>query len=290
MATTTRELAVTGEWRAPAAEVRASIPKAAARANELIRSIPDVNAPIPRSTWSVGDTAAHLVVVFRAFTDAVEGRLEYWDERYGEGDIRTWARLAAGNERTLVEVANRDDPRALARQLREGVQAFLAVTASRPPDYTFRTPWYGGDRTRVLGCITCLVLGELVLHGYDIATALGRPWPIDPDDARRIISGVFTHMGPLVGNPETTKGRRVSYQFDVRGGPRFILRYEDGKGTAEPAGSGPVDCHLVGDPVTMLLFGYGRISQWGKIATGKLSAWGSKPWLGLQFRRYVLTP
>jgi hypothetical protein len=104
------------------------------------------------------------------------------------------------------------------------------------------------------------------------------------------MSGVFTHMGPLVVNPETTRGWRVSYQFDVRGGPRFILRYEDGTGRAGPAGSGRVDCHLVGDPVTMLLFGYGRIDQWGAIARGKLAAWGRKPWMGLLFRRYVLKP
>ncbi len=284
-------------WTAPAAEVeidlgavRAAIARVAGQANELIRLIPSTDHRIPNSAWSVGEAAAHLVVVFRAFTDAVEGRLEYWDDRYGEGDIRTWARLAEGNARTVADVADRDNPRALARHLREAVHAFLAASANCTPDSTIRTPWYGADRTRVLGCMMSLVLGELVVHGYDIALGLSRPWHIDPNDARRIIAGVFTHMIPLVVNPDTTTGRRVSYQVDVKGGPRFIVRFDNGTATVEPAGSGPVDCHLVGDPVTMLLFGYGRIGQWGKIASGKLRAWGRKPWLGFSFKRLLLNP
>ncbi len=286
-----------GTWTAPAAEVemelaevRSAIARVGGQVNELIRSMPRTDQRIPDSAWTVGDTAAHLVVVFRAFTDAIEGRLEYWDDRYGEGDVRTWARLAEGNARTLSEVAGRDDPRVLARELRHGVHVFLAATADRSPDSTIRTPWYGEGRTRVLGCMMCLVLGELVIHGFDIARGLRRPWPIDPNHARRIIGGVFTHMIPLVVNPETTKGLRASYQIDVKGGPRFIVRFDDGTATVEPAGSRSVDCHLVGDPVTMLLFGYGRIGQWGKIASGKLRAWGRKPWLGLSFKRFLLNP
>lgn len=294
---TGRSAMTAGTWTAPAAEVeidlaevRAAIARVAGQVNELIRSMTQTDVHIPDSAWTVGDAAAHLVVVFRGFTDAVEGRLEYWDDRYGEGNIGTWARLAEGNARTLDEVAGRDDPRVLARELRCGVHAFLAATADRPPDSTIRTPWYGAERTRVLGCMMCLVLGELVLHGYDMARGLGRPWPINPDDARRIIAGVFTHQIPLVVNPETTKGLHASYQIDVRGGPRFIVRFNDGTATVEPAGSGSLDCHLVGDPVTMLLFGYGRIGQWGKIASGRLRAWGRKPWLGFSFKRFLLNP
>ena len=103
-------------WTAPEAEVeidlvavRAAIARVSGQANELIRLMPSTDQGIPNSVWSVGEAAAHLVVVFRAFTDAVQGRLEYWESRYGEDDIRTWARLAEGNARTLAEVADRDN-------------------------------------------------------------------------------------------------------------------------------------------------------------------------------------
>jgi hypothetical protein len=142
----------------------------------------------------------------------------------------------------------------------------------------------------VLGAMTCLVLGELVLHGYDIATALGSPWPIEEGHARLIISGVFTSQIPLVVDAEAARGLRAVYQIDVAGGPRFLVSFEDGAAAIEPVGSRPVDCHLVGDPVSMLLFGYGRVGQWPLIARGKLRAWGRKPWLGLRFRRLLLKP
>lgn len=297
MGETMRTTGATTRWITPAggveinlAAVRAAIPRVAGEVNGLIRSAPSTAMPIPGSAWSVTDTAAHLIVAFEANRDAVEGRLEHWDALYGEGDVHTWSRLAEGNARSLREVPDRDNPRVLARRLREAVQAFLAATAERSPDYTYRTPWYGAEQPRALGSMTCLLLGELVLHGYDIARGLGRPWPIDPEDARHIIAGVFTSMIPLAVNTETTRGRRVRYQVDVSGGPHFVVRFEDGTATVEAAGSGPVDCHVAGDPVTMLLFGYGRVGQWGKVASGKLRAWGRKPWLGLSFKRFLLNP
>lgn len=284
-------------WTTPEAGVpidlaaaRTAVKVMGRRASQLIRSIPDMGAEVPGSEWTVGDFASHLVIVFRGFTDAVEGRLDYWDERYGRDDLGTWARLAAGNARTVQDVSDRHDRDAVARQLDEGVRAFLAATASRSPDYTFRTPWYGRDRTRVLGNMTCLVLGELVLHGYDIATALGRPWPIDPAHARLIISGVFTVMLPLVANPQASRGVNAVYEIRVTGGPRFLVGFDDGAATVEPAGTRPVDCHLVADPVTWLLVGYGRISQWGPITRGKLRAWGRKPWLGPRFKSLLHNP
>lgn len=286
-----------GTWVTPAghlpielAAVRTAILDVAASACDLVRSIPDMAAPIPRSKWNVGQAAAHLVVVFRAFTDAIEGRLEYWDERYGVDHLATWARLAAGNERTIGDVADRDDPRALANQLSQGVHSFLAATASRSPDYSFSTPWYGETTTRVLGSMTCLVLGELILHCYDIAAGRGSRWTIDPEQARRIISGVFTSQIPLVVDPEAARGVQAVYQIDVRGGPRFVVSFEEGSASVEPVGSRGVDCHLAGDPVSILLFGYGRVDQWPLIARGKLRAWGRKPWLGPKFRKLLLKP
>ena len=56
------------------------------------------------------------------------------------------------------------------------------------------------------------------------------------------------------------------------------------------ADDGPVDCHVSADPVALLLVSYGRQSQWVPALTGKLLAWGRKPWLGLRLTRYLVTP
>ena len=44
------------------------------------------------------------------------------------------------------------------------------------------------------------------------------------------------------------------------------------------------------EPVALLLVAYGRRSQWGPVLTGKLVAWGRKPWAGLRLTRYLVTP
>lgn len=40
-----------------------------------------------------------------------------------------------------------------------------------------------------LARLVCVALGEQLLHGYDVATAVGRPWPIDPAPAQPVLYG-----------------------------------------------------------------------------------------------------
>jgi hypothetical protein len=40
----------------------------------------------------------------------------------------------------------------------------------------------------------------------------------------------------------------------------------------------------------MLLVFYGRISKWPPVLTGKILAWGRKPWLGLSMTKFLTTP
>jgi hypothetical protein len=42
--------------------------------------------------------------------------------------------------------------------------------------------------------------------------------------------------------------------------------------------------------VALLLVSYGRISQWRPALTGKMVAWGRRPWLGLFLTHYLVRP
>jgi hypothetical protein len=53
---------------------------------------------------------------------------------------------------------------------------------------------------------------------------------------------------------------------------------------------GAVDRHVSADPVALLLVAYGRQTQWIPAVTGKLVAWGRKPWLGLRLVSYLVAP
>lgn len=267
-------------------EARAAIEEVASRAGALIRSA-DPNARVPGSEWTAGQTAAHLVVVFRLYAEALEGKPGRLTEHYTGGDGEARARLAAGNVSALSDVAERD-PAKQAEALADAVGAFLAATADRSAHTPLCIPWFPKGEARPLGLMAGVALGELVVHGYDIAKASRRPWPIDPAHARMVIAGTAAVV-PFFVNVDTAKGVQACYQVHVRGGSRFVVRFDGEAAQVEPPGR-RVDCHLSVDPVAFLLVAYGRVSQWGPIANGKLVAWGRKPWLGFKFKSLLLSP
>ncbi len=132
------------------------------------------------------------------------------------------------------------------------------------------------------------LLGELVIHGLDIARAVRMPWPVSRPDALHVIAGVMT-MVPGYLDRRRAAGLRVSYELRLRGGPRYRIAIDDGE--AEVSGPGPAaDCWISADPAAFLLVGYGRSGQWSQIARGKLIAGGRKPWLGFAFGQLITGP
>ena len=85
-------------------------------------------------------------------------------------------------------------------------------------------------------------------------------------------------------------GVRATYDIRLRGGDRCYFVFDDGDFTVEEPSPRRVDCHISADPVAMLLVFFARHSQWPAIATGRLMAWGRKPWLGLQLRSLLRNP
>ena len=74
------------------------------------------------------------------------------------------------------------------------------------------------------------------------------------------------------------------------GGGRFHFVFDNGSVRVEEPSSRRVDCHVSADPVAFLMVVWARQSHWTAIATGKLIAWGRKPWLGPQFRALMRNP
>jgi uncharacterized protein (TIGR03083 family) len=242
------------------------------------------------SDWTVGEAAAHLAVVAGAFAAVAAGRpvgpagvapdLDDFHERLAQVNARAIAAAAA----------HTGDPARLAGRLGDGIAALLRALAERPGEDLVETPWYGrGVRCR-LDTLTCLAIGEVVVHGYDLARALRRPWPIDPEHARLVVAGVFPAMVPLLVDREAAAGLHAAYELRVRGGPRLVVRFHDGAASVEPAAGRPVDCRISADPTALLLFGYGRTGPWGPLARGRLVAGGRRPWLALKYKRLLRNP
>jgi hypothetical protein len=166
------------------------------------------------------------------------------------------------------------------------VQDFLSTTSEYHGDDPF--PWYD-DQTIDVAAGTCILLGELVIHGRDLAGAVDRRWQIDPDHARLTLAGMLSVL-PLYVDQEKARGVRVTYQVRVKGSAPVYLRFADSELDVTSAQIKPVDCRITADPVDYLLISYGRIGQIGPILRGKLIAWGRKPWLGSKLGTFLHKP
>jgi hypothetical protein len=178
------------------------------------------------------------------------------------------------------------DPDKLADMMTDAAERLLEATADRPGDQT--TPWHAGFPLELAGLV-CIILGEQILHGYDMAIAADRPWPIDPDHAKLVLYGYGPGYSLLV-NPATTAHLTAGYQIQLRGGDAFTIRFTDGVYSPEPAGTGPVDATITADPVAFLLVVSGRLPQHAALALGLLTTAGDHPDQALGFKDLFIYP
>jgi uncharacterized protein (TIGR03083 family) len=255
-----------------------AIDHVASRFAALVTAAPNPATRVPNTPgWTVRDIAAHLATVVVRYADGPKGRGTWTstplelpalnhDQMQALGTVPVGA-LAAGILRDLAT-------------LRAQVQGY----GSRPPFFRF----HGGEPVRAdiaLG----LLLGELVVHGYDVARALRRPWPIDPDHAALIIEALNPILPGWV-RPERTQGFTATFELTLRGQAAYIWAFHDGRLRVNPPHPGVIDVHVSGDPAALLLVFYARQPQWKHIATGQMLAWGRKPWLALTLTSHFHQP
>lgn len=174
----------------------------------------------------------------------------------------------------------------LAQMLLDRVQSYLDVSASRPPDQP--VIWHGGIVVP-LSLVSCLAVGESMVHGYDIAKTARKPWRIDPQ-AANLVFGAVAPIVPFFILADKARGLTTSYELRLRGGPAFVLRLDNGRPSVEPVSRNPVDVHFSIDPVAGFLLLYGRVSPWPLIAQGKVFARGRKPWRAMKFAGLLAKP
>lgn len=267
------------------------------RVTTLLRSIEDPGAPAV-GTWNLGEVAMHLSQVWLNLPGLVRGDLSRVHEVLPEiestadslmkdiwelGDLTIRA-VKNDPERDLGVLADRIDAEA---------EKYFSECAGADPDEP--RPWIVEGMTFPLSTFTFNLLNETLIHGYDIARAAGRKWPIKSSHAamalERLVFRVFQAAPPRTfTNEAKAAGVRATYDIRLRGGDSFYFIFNEGGLTVEEPSSRPVDCHISADPVAMLLVAFARQSQWSAIATGKLMAWGRKPWLGPQLRGLLRNP
>jgi hypothetical protein len=268
------------------------------RVTTLLRSIQDPE-PHAVGNWSLGEVAMHLSQAWIVVPGLARRDLSRIYEvppslAGGAGDslIRDMGDLGATTTRAVASNPERN-PSVLADRIEARAQEYLSECVGADPDAP--RPWLVEGTTVRQSTLTYHLLNETVMHGSDIAHAAGRPWSIKPTHAAmafgRFIVPVLQALDPrAIVDAERAAGLRATYDLRIREGDRFHFVFDNGALRIEDPSPRTVDCHIVADPVAMLMVVWNRQSQWSAIAKGKLLAWGRKPWLAPRFRTLIRNP
>jgi hypothetical protein len=110
------------------------------------------------------------------------------------------------------------------------------------------------------------------------------PWPIEPAHVALIVEGLNPILPGWV-RPDRTAGLTASFQMRLSGEASHIWAFRDGRlhvNRPTPAAStyiSPATSRVACGQAALLLVLYARESQRKHIATGRLTAWGRRPWL-----------
>jgi uncharacterized protein (TIGR03083 family) len=268
------------------------------RVTTLMRSITDPGVPAV-GQWNIAEVAMHLSQNWMLVPGMARQDLSRYKavvpgivEVAGDSMIPDMRDNAIMNDRALKSDAERGLA-VLTDRIEERAQEYFAECAGHSPDE--QRPWTVEGTTLPLSALTCNLLNETIIHGYDIAKAAGRKWRINPAHAAMVVQRFFIPViqtcepGTFV-NAEQAAGLQVSYQVHLRGDGRINFVFDDGSLRVEEPSARRVDCHILADPAAFFMVFWQRQSQWNAIAKGQLIAWGRKPWLGLKFRSLIRNP
>jgi hypothetical protein len=283
-------MTITGRTPAPSgpdtmtmAEALAALRQTAAATGNLLAAMSDTQDvfPVPGLAWTVSETAAHLVALLRQSAAYASGARDGAAERAALPPLGgVGERMAFGNARELDALVERRLP--VLRQLLASAVDEYATAITRRRD--------GGPVQTLFGqedpaAMTAALIGEQLVHGFDLARAVGRRWSIDPGAARLVLTGTAPFLPHLV-DPEAIRDVRARIEFRIAGAVPFTLMLDHGRAAIEPA-DGSCDCWIAAQPVPYLLLAYNRIGRWRPLLRREVRSGGRRRSLAMRLPRYL---
>ena len=248
--------------------------RAIPRVTTLVRDVPSGMQRVPHLEWTIAETAAHLWSGVTMCTGLLEGRSHPWPDIDGRAET---------NAALIAQIQERD-PSALAALIERDAAAMAAAFrayGAKPIPYVFGMP--ASATTALAGIAT-----EFLIHGWDIAQAVGVPWPIAPADAI-VITRAGCDVWPMFVAPEAANFQGT-YEVSLRGGPIITWSFSEGRLTFGEGKASRPDCRISANPSSFLLSAYGRLGLWSPAFKGQMLAYGRKPWLALRFPSLTRQP
>lgn len=267
--------------------VHGALIDAAARLDGLLRAVTDPKA-VAVGHWTVEQTVAHLTVLsyFDALTCREDVRIP--PELAPILDRTRVARIAdieSINAQTLELFTERDLP-TLAEQISMNVGILALVCAHEPG----RIVHWLGELPIPVKAVAGHYIGEIAIHGYDIARSQGLHWDIPESDARIAFDDCYIEVlrsgAHMMWSPSH---KPVSVAFEVPGAPRQMIDIGPGRMSIGPSDD-PADVVLSADAVTTGLMMFERINPFAAVLSGRLKVGGRRPWRVLRFRRQLRMP
>ena len=241
---------------------------------ELIRGVKDPNA-IAVGHWSIRDVTAHMVDFFENYKRVAEGK--------GTAEP-SMDNISAYNASRVAAIAD-DDMKALADRIEEASGPYLDAIERIEGDPM--VPWTSIEIP--ISTVISLAIAELLVHGYDVASAEKRAWSIDPRKAALTIRGISPVTIHYL-DPDAAGDLNACFDLRLRGQTQLYFIIENRTMRIEEPSARRVDVHISADPGAFMLVGFGRLNQWGPVAKGQLTAWGRKPWLAMKFGTLLKSP
>lgn len=233
------------------------------RFSQLLRSIPKGAVPVPHLSWTVGETGAHVLSCLRGYRDMALGGPPMWPD-LANGDIH--------NARALAEVPERD-PFDLADAIETAAGALMQVwRESAGGD----VPWHAGLMVPTAS-VVAILSNDLLIHGWDIAVAVRRPWTIGESDSILAIRA-YEDVLPAFVHPSTAAGFSATYMLRLRGGPDIALAFSGPRLTVTEE-NGRADVRISARPSAWNLLSVGRIGRVKPFLKGEILVYGRNPWL-----------
>jgi hypothetical protein len=258
------------------AEFRERIADALDRFDRLARDA-DPSARPPGHRWTVQQIAAHVLTIARRYRAGAQGHPYH--------RVTSTGAIAALNQTELEAAlapvpALVDELQSVAAELAEAMDTFTDDTVL--PFHTFAT--VSGTAWQSYW------LGELLMHGEDVARACRMRWKMRDRDMLLVVRGLM-EIGPVYVRHDISRDVDLAVAYKLRGARPYLTHIHDGiTEFRELRTSDRPDAVMRGPASTMAQVFYGRIGPLTAARRGLLVVGGRRPWKALKLMSYFESP